>query len=351
MRKILVLGAGKIGRCITKYLIDSGDYRVRVGDIDQKALRAAAQMGAEAVPIHCLRTAMQGQDAVISALYHDANIAVAEAALDTGCSYFDLTEDVKSTQKVDRIASAAKPGQVFMPQCGLAPGFVSILAGHLAHQFDTIARSVHLRVGALPQHPENRLKYALTWSAMGLINEYCNPCSTIIDGQPTKVQPLEGVEHFSLEGVEYEAFNTSGGLGSLCETLGRKLTDLSYKTLRYPGHRDLMHFLLHDLDFRSNRDALKALLEATLPTTNQDVVVIYSTATGTRDGRLVHLSDLRKVYGTEEWSAIQITTASSVCAILDMFLDGQIEGTGVVRQESVLLADFLGNRFGRAYAA
>ena len=105
-----------------------------------------------------------------------------------------------------------------MPQCGLAPGFISIAAYHLTRLFDKLD-AVYMRVGALPQFPSNALKYNLTWSTDGLINEYCNPCEAIHDGRRIDVLPLEGLEHFSLDGVRYEAFNTSGGLGTLCETL------------------------------------------------------------------------------------------------------------------------------------
>ena len=76
-----------------------------------------------------------------------------------------------------------------------------------------------MRVGALPQFPTNALNYNLTWSTDGLINEYCNPCEAIHEGKLIEVLPLEGIEQFSLDGITYEAFNTSGGLGTLCETL------------------------------------------------------------------------------------------------------------------------------------
>ncbi len=148
-----------------------------------------------------------------------------------------------------------------MPQCGLAPGFIGIVAHDLAKRLDDV-REVKMRVGALPEFPTNALKYNLTWSIDGLINEYCQPCEAIRDGRTQWVQPLEGVEHFSLDGTEYEAFNTSGGLGTLCETLAGKVETLDYKSVRYPGHRDLMKFLLDDLRMSTDRDGLKAMLRA-----------------------------------------------------------------------------------------
>src|SRR5690606_18560696 len=147
-----------------------------------------------------LREAMRDCHAVISALSFRFNPLVAEMALETGINYFDLTEDVETTRRVCQVAARARPGQVFVPQSGLALGFVSISAYHLTHHFDRLD-TVYMRVGALPQFPTNALKYNLTWSTDGLINEYCNPCEAIHDGQLKNVLPLEGLEHFSLDGV------------------------------------------------------------------------------------------------------------------------------------------------------
>src|SRR4051794_25243302 len=175
---------------------------------------------------------------------------------------------------------------VLMPQCGLAPGFVSVVAAALASSFDE-SHSVSMRVGALPQFPTNALGYNLTWSTDGLINEYCNPCEAIVDGELREVTPLDGLETFSLDGVAYEAFNTSGGLGTLCETLQGEVERLDYKTVRYPGHRDLMKMLVSDLRLGHHRELLKEVLEAAIPTTEQDVVLVFVTVSGRRSGRLV----------------------------------------------------------------
>ena len=107
-----------------------------------------------------------------------------------------------------------------MPQCGLAPGFISIVANDLARRFDKLDE-VRMRVGALTEHPTNRLKYELTWSTEGLVHEYLAKCDAIVDGKACKVQPLEGYETFTLDGIDYEAFNTSGGVGTLGDTLRR----------------------------------------------------------------------------------------------------------------------------------
>jgi saccharopine dehydrogenase-like NADP-dependent oxidoreductase len=210
-----------------------------------------------------------------------------------------------------------------------------------------------MRVGALPQFPANALKYNLTWSTDGLINEYCNPCEAIHDSRAVELMPLEGLEHFSLDGIDYECFNTSGGLGTLVETLDGKVESLNYKTVRYPGHCAVMKMLLEDLRLRERRHLLKDIMEQALPITHQDVVLIFVTATGMRDGRLTQESYAKKIYAKEIrgelLSAIQITTAAGICAMLDLMLDGHLPKSGFVRQEMCDLEPFLANRFGRHY--
>jgi len=359
MNRVLLLGAGKIGRMISRMLVDSGDYTVLVGDVSADALDVIAHRvpGVKVLQFDvasptALARALQDCDVVISALSYFLNPGVAEAALAAGVSYFDLTEDVETTRRVREIAEQAKDGQIFMPQCGLAPGFISIVAQHLAKQFDTV-EAVRMRVGALPLFPTGALKYNLTWSTDGLINEYCNPCEAIQDGRSVELQPLEGYEQFLLDGVRYEAFNTSGGLGTLCETLAGRAREVNYKTIRYVGHSEPMKFLIEELRLGECRKQLKEILERAVPVTFQDVVVTFCTVIGSRSGQLVQITDGRKVYhqdlGGRPWSAIQITTAASVCAVLDMFVSGQLPRRGFVRQEQVDFDAFIVNRFGKHY--
>lgn len=358
MRQILLLGSGIIGRTIARFLVGTGDYKVRVGDVDQQSLaRLKERVDVETVRVDAsnpaeLDAALVGCDAVISALSFHFNVGVAQAAARVGCSYFDLTEDVETSRAVREVAQKAKPGQIFMPQCGLAPGFISIVAHHLAKSFDRLD-TVYMRVGALPLFPTNALKYNLTWSTDGLINEYCNPCEVIYDGRRIDVLPLEGLEEFSLDGVRYEAFNTSGGLGTLCETLDGRVRELNYKTVRYIGHRYLMHVLVNELRLCDRRNILKDILEDSVPVTFQDVVVTFCTVTGKKGDQLVQISDARKTYHQqidgENWSAIQVTTAAGMCTVVDLHFDGRLPNSGFVKQEEVDLDTFLANRFGRYY--
>jgi saccharopine dehydrogenase-like NADP-dependent oxidoreductase len=358
MHRVLVLGAGKIGRMIARFLMDSGDYDVLVGDVSETALTRIAKLaGADTLTIDAtnaadLKAALQGRDTVLSALSYHHNPTVARAALEAGASYFDLTEDVATSDAVAEIAEKAANGQIFMPQCGLAPGFISIVANDLIGWFERI-ETVKMRVGALPQFPTGELKYNLTWSTDGLINEYCNPCEAIHAGKRIDLLPLEGLEQFSLDGVRYEAFNTSGGLGTLCDTLEGKVRELNYKTVRYVGHRDQMKLLVDELRLSEQREQFKEILERAVPITFQDVVVTFCTVTGWRKGMLVQKSDARKIYhqqiGDEMWSAIQITTAAGICAVLDLHVAGRLPRRGLVTQEQVSIEEFLDNRFGQYY--
>ncbi|WP_343314453.1 saccharopine dehydrogenase family protein [Brucella sp. BE17] len=357
MKEIVVVGAGKIGSTIADLLASSGDYAVTVIDrakAQLDGLEIGTEVKTQAIEIEdsaALETVHAGKFAVLSAAPFHLTTLIAEAAAKTGVHYLDLTEDVASTRRVKELAKQAQTA--FIPQCGLAPGFISIVAYDLAKRFDTLD-SVRMRVGALPQYPSNALNYNLTWSTDGVINEYIEPCEAIVDGALTEVPALEEREEFSLDGVTYEAFNTSGGLGTLCETLEGKVRTLNYRTIRYPGHVALMKALLNDLGLRHRRDVLKDIFENALPTTLQDVVVIFVTVSGTRNGRLVQETYANKVYarnvGTMMRSGIQITTASAICAVLDMLANGDLPQKGFIRQEDIALPVFLANRFGKAYA-
>src|ERR1700722_1038924 len=357
MKNILLAGAGKIGGMIANLLTSSGDYRVTVVD------RAAEPLAS--LPKHTLlrtrqldltdevqlQDAMRDQFAVLSAAPYSITSHIARAARQANIHYLDLTEDVATTRLVKTLAADASTA--FIPQCGLAPGFISIVAHDLAQRFDTLD-CVRLRVGALPLYPSNALNYNLTWSTDGVINEYIQPCEAIVNGVLQEVPALEELEEFSLDGIRYEAFNTSGGLGTLCETLQGKVRTLNYRTVRYPGHRDIMKALLQDLRLAQRPEVLKDILEHAIPGTLQDVVLVFVTVSGQKGGRLLQETYANKIYGQDvagiPCSAIQITTAGGICAVLDLLAQGALPTKGFVRQEDIPLSAFLANRFGSVYA-
>ncbi len=359
MKTVLVVGAGKIGRMVAYMLNDSGDYRIRVADSEQRAIDRLRQQtaGAEGEVMDFtdkkeIDGVLAGVQAVISCAPFHLNPLIAERARAHEVHYLDLTEDVEVTNEV---VALAKDGakSAFIPQCGLAPGFITIVALHLLQPMTKVT-DLRLRVGALPRYPSNMLKYNLTWSTEGLINEYCQSCEVVLNGGLTNVQPLENLEELTIDGVRYEAFNTSGGLGSLASTLKDSVRNVNYKSIRYPGHNHLLKFLLYDLKMRDRQDTLAQIFEECLPRTFKDQIVIFVSATGTFRGHLTESVYARTIYhqeiGGENWSGIQITTAAGVCAVMDLLFAGELPQQGFVRMEDVNYDKFIHNRFGQHYA-
>ena len=349
---VVIMGMGRIGGYIARLLQSSGRYDVTGVDISAEALAPFSEL-CHTQQLHDTdySSVFSGQRAVISASGFMDNPNIAKHALQSNCSYFDLTEDVSCTQEIKRIASQAKEGQVFVPQCGLAPGFVGIVANSLAERFDQLD-TLKMRVGALPEFPANQMMYNLTWSTEGLVNEYANPCEAIKHYELTKIEPLEGLETFSVSGVEYEAFNTSGGLGSLCQQLQGKVRELTYKTVRYPGHCHLMRFLFNDLrlgESGKRRDMLLDILNTSVAVTQQDFVLVSVVATGWINQSLQQITKTFLINHDSSDSAIQIATASGLCSVLDLVMAGDIKGTGFLGQESIPLETFLNNRFAQPY--
>jgi saccharopine dehydrogenase-like NADP-dependent oxidoreductase len=362
MQKVLILGAGKIGALISGFLAECREYEVHVADVNGNAANSVvAAHGLANLHAHELDASdpslleahlrRHPTDTIISSLPFYCNVKVAEIARKFNAHYFDLTEDVAVTRSVRRLAEGSS--RAFVPQCGLAPGFISIAANALIQHFDEI-RSVKLRVGALPQHPNNALKYSLTWSTDGLINEYGNPCEALVDGRAVEVAPLEGLEEIEIDGMIYEAFNTSGGLGSLAETYGEKAQTMDYKTIRYPGHCAQMRLLMNDLKLNFDRGTLKRVLENAVPQTLQDVVIVYVAVAGRQHGELREENYVSKIYpqviAGRLWSAIQVTTAAGICSVVDLVMQNPGRYQGFVRQEDFSLVDVLDNRFGRHYS-
>lgn len=392
---VLVLGAGKVGKSVAEMLLGlgGGSYRVTVADrspdnlaetaanIDRLKKHVKHKVGFDAVELDVskpadVRKALKGHDYVICMLPFNMVLGIADAANELGVHYFDVTEDVETTDRVRALAGGKNCKVALVPQCGLAPGYVAIAAYDVARRFDSI-QDLTLRVGALPQYPTNQLKYNVTWSIAGVVNEYCEPCNAMLGGRMVKVPALDGLENFSFEGVEYEAFYTSGGVGSLIETLtdeGKVIkneSNIAYKTIRYPGHCQLMKFLLQDLRLgvehakkgkhgvAFDRQLCMDLLEHAIPRTLDDVVVIFANGIGLRkvggEIRREQVSFHRAIRAQEMfgriWPAIESTTAAGVCGMVDLHRAKQLpRQTGFIRQEEVSLAQFEKTSFGRIYA-
>ena len=351
LEKIAVLGLGKVGHLAAELLHGAG-FKVTAIDARSISEKPFATRCIDVADPSALRQALASQQAVLSCLPYALNKAVASVAHELGLHYFDLTEDVPTTQHIRTLAETSKG--VMAPQCGLAPGFIGIVGAYLAADFARV-RSIRLRVGALPQNPTGLLGYAFNWSPEGVVNEYLNDCEVIEEGVRKMVTAMEWIETIYVDGVQLEAFTTSGGLGTMCETFAGRVENLDYKTMRYPGHVQLMNFFFHELLMRERRELAGQILANAKPPVDADVVYVHASAEGWVDGRLQRKEFVRGYYPIEingkSRTAIAWTTSASVVAVIEMVRGGALPKQGFLKQENVPLEAFLATRTGSLYRA
>ena len=350
LKHIAVLGLGKVGKLAACLLHDSGfevtgfDAAHLPEDVEFDCRRLAVDEAA------ALEQALSSQQAVLSCLPYHLNADVARMAQRLGLHYFDLTEDVPTTALIRELAEDAQG--IMAPQCGLAPGFIGIVGADLVKRFDRV-RSLKLRVGALPQNPTGMLGYAFNWSPEGVVNEYLNDCEVIEEGERKWVSAMEWLETIYIGGVQLEAFTTSGGLGTLCETYHGQIDNLDYKTMRYPGHVQLMNFFFHELLMREQREQAGQILTHAKPPVDDDVVYVHAAAEGWIDDRLQRKEFVRAYYPKplcgQMRTAIAWTTSASACAVIELLREGRLPQQGFIRQEQIALRDLLQTRCGRIY--
>ena len=349
IKSVLIIGLGRVGS-LAAILLESNGYRVTGFDSSPDEGYPFKVISATVEDASALEGAMAAHDATLSCLPFHLNLAVALKAHAMGKHYFDLTEDVPTTSAIREMSKSSKG--LMAPQCGLAPGFVGICGAHLAKGFEQL-RSMELRVGALPQHPRGLLGYAFNWSAEGVVNEYLNDCEVIQGGQRAKVPAMEGLETIVIDGVQLEAFTTSGGLGTLCETYDGKVSNLNYKTIRYPGHGELMQFFFNELYMRERRKEAGEILVNAKPPVKDDVVYVHVAVEGKKEGKLVREEFVRSYFPRKiknrTWKAICWTTASSVCAIIDLVSQASLPTQGFLKQEDISLEMFLNTPTGKFF--
>jgi saccharopine dehydrogenase-like NADP-dependent oxidoreductase len=346
--KIAVLGLGKVGHLAAELLNDSG---FEVTGVDSRPVDAPfSTTVADLNNTEGLADLLKNQQAVLSCLPYHLNKAVSSAAHKLGLHYFDLTEDVPTTKHIRQLAETSKG--IMAPQCGLAPGFVGIVAADLANQFQKV-RSIRLRVGALPQNPTGLLGYAFNWSPEGVVNEYLNDCEVIEEGVLKSVSAMEWIEQIYIDGVQLEAFTTSGGLGTMCETYLGVIDNLDYKTMRYPGHVKLMNFFFHELLMRENRAEAGRILTHAKPPVDEDVVYVHVAAEGQTEGGLRRKEFVRAYYpltiNGKSRTAIAWTTSASVVSVIEMVRSGALPESGFLKQEAISLAPYLATRTGQYF--
>lgn len=348
--KVLVLGAGTIGRAIVKRLLKLG-YEVIVSDVlpsDQVDIPGPCKY--IRVPVGQVFDAAKGYaEVLVNAGPHSINEQAISTAVTCGMAYFDLSEDRVSLGRC-RAAAAMSPTWTAVPACGLAPGFVSVLAQDMVRGADDPS-SVVIHVGALPTVADNRIRHRPTWSVDGLVNEYLTPSEVLWKGKIMNKDSMRDAEEVFVCGETMEAFNTAGGIGTLHDTLkGTSVEHVEYKTLRWPGHLQQVKMLIQDLGM-TREELIRVFRRIQQPV--NDLVMIRV---------LVRQKLARKLPPPMNWlwehayyplggeSAIQRLTAAGLCAMVELYASNRLgRSEGFVTQESVYLDDFMATQSGKEF--
>jgi lysine 6-dehydrogenase len=364
----LILGAGQMAQAIVHDLRQQKDTeQIIIADHSEEALRRIIstvddpRLLIKKVSVtqkEEIGALMKGVDGVISAVPYTYNVQLTRWAIDNHCHFVDLGGNNTIVEQQFTLATKAEKEKVsIIPDCGLAPGMVSVIVAKISEEMEKIEQ-LQIRVGGLPVKPKTPLKYMLVFSANGLINEYIEPAMILKQGKPTQVPSLTGLEqlYFPPPFGELEAFYTSGGTSTLPLTYEGKIQNLDYKTIRYPGHFALMKALI-DLDFADDkpirfqgreatpRELFETLLQSALTFSDEDLVLIRVTAEGLISSIKKQIRYQAIEYGDKKsgLTAMMRTTAFPASTIIQMLVRGQIKQHGVLRQEQVVPAQlFLG---------
>jgi len=357
--RIILIGAGMMGQAISSYIASHDDVdEIIVADRDLSRAEQIAQRlrDTRIVPRRldvsapgAVREAMHGSDVAISAVPYFFNLNLARAAVESGVSFCDLGGNnriVAGELALDEQAREA--GVTIIPDCGLAPGLVNILAAAAVEDLDT-AESVSIRVGGLPQHPRPPLGYQIVFSPHGLINEYMEPSTVLRDGEIVTVPSLTEREEISFPSPydRLEAFHTSGGSSTLPQTLHGRVKNLEYKTIRYPGHLEKIKAMA-DLGFFDNEpqqiDGVDVvprllavhLLRERLSFDEPDVILLRVSARGTSAGtpREIRYEMIDNYDESTGLSAMMRTTGFPIAQIALMIARGEITARGAIPQET-----------------
>ena len=349
MKTVLVFGIGKVGTLVGILL----KQRFDVTGFDKNMPTVPTGFECIQGDIHdqaLLEKTIPQFDAVVSCMPYNLNLSIALIAHAHAVHYFDLTEDVPTTDMIMQLSQTAKA--VMAPQCGLAPGLIGIIGANLSNRF-TKLRDIELRVGALPRYPNGLLAYSFTWSPAGVINEYINDAEVIHNRVRKMVPSLDGIESINIEGRDYEAFTTSGGIGTMCRTYEGKVDTLNYKTIRYPGHAQLMRFLLYELILKEKRELVETILTEAKPPVADDVVLVYAVVEGWKGDALAREEYYRSFHPIDingkKWRAISWTTAASIAAVVEMVADQKLPQKGFIKQEEIDFNTFMETKNGQLF--
>ena len=363
--RMLVLGAGLQGSACAFDLLRNRDVtEVRLADlhIDHLPEFLAPFSGDRLIPTPLdvrdregVLALMRESDAVMSALPYYFNFEMAECAVEAGAHFSDLGGNTEIVFQQKTLHERAKEqGLSVIPDCGLAPGMVNILAEHGIRQLDE-TRAVRIYVGGLPQNPEPPLNYQIVYSLEGVLDYYTTLSWILRDAKLTQVTALSEREPVEFEDPvgELEAFHTAGGLSTMGFRYEGKIPTMEYKTLRYPGHAAIMQAIrelgMLDLD-AVDVDGIKVIPREVFIATagprlrkphSPDLVALRVTAEGTKAGREVRVGwELLDYYDPEHGiSAMMRTTGYSLAITGQMQVRGETRGAGVLTPDEAIDAE------------
>jgi lysine 6-dehydrogenase len=296
---------------------------------------------------------MRGHDAAISCVTYFYNEQLAQAAVEARVNFCDLGGNNDVVERELALHEAAKVARInIIPDCGLAPGMVSVLAAHGAARFDSLD-AIHIRVGGLPQQPKPPLNYQMVFSVEGLLNEYIEPARVLRGGKLVTVDSMTELESLEFAPLGHlEAFQTSGGTSTLPESFLGRVRDLDYKTIRYPGHCEKFRLLM-ELGLTSSeaievdgvsvkpRRLLGEVLMRNLPADEPDYVLVRVEFCGVIDlvQQTLHYDILDRSDEQTGLSAMMRTTAFPASIIAQMMANGDIREKGAIPQERCVPSD------------
>ena len=331
----------------------TGDRKVHATALDASDEKAAAKL-------------MRGHDAALSAVPYFLNLGLAQAAVEARCHFADLGgNNTVVRQELALAKKAEKRGVAIAPDCGLSPGMASVLGGELVRRLGGRADALRLYVGGLPERPTPPFHYQLVFSVEGLINEYVEPARILRKGKLTTIEPLTEPEDFHIGGFSpLVAFHTSGGTSTLPETFEGRVGECFEKTLRYPGHYDLLCelkelglFSSEKMNFNgggkiSPRAMMSKIFAGKFASKGPDVCIMRLEAHesvnragvrgllgGRLKGRVASFTMVDYYDAKTDMSAMMRTTAFPASIVVQMLASGAIDKRGGVLQETDVPAD------------
>jgi lysine 6-dehydrogenase len=363
--RMLVLGAGLQGSACAYDLLQNPEIaEVRLADLHVDTLHPVLKpySGKRLIPTpldvrdhDAVRALMRECNAVMSAIPYYFNLDLAKIAAEVGVHFSDLggnTDIVFAQKKLDSVAK--EHHCTIIPDCGLAPGMVNILAEYGIQQLDRVDR-VKIFVGGLPQHPEPPLNYQIVYSLEGVLDYYTTRSWVLRDGRRQHVKALSEIEPLAFRAPlgELEAFHTAGGLSLMAFRYEGKIPMMEYKTLRYPGHARIMEAIrelglleLTPLNVKGTtvvpRDVAVAAMGPRLTKPNsRDLVALRVLVSGTKNGAAKTLGwELIDYYDEQHnISAMMRTTGYSLSIIGQLQARGQITPAGVYTPDECIPAE------------